>query len=305
MSVPGRRLRGTLALVALAAGCGDPEPAPPSETPGARPPGAGAQEVGDGFPVELLDDEGRQVVLDRAPARIVSLVPSATRALLAMGLGRALVGRTDYDRQAELADRPSVGGGLEPSAERLVALAPDLVVRFAAESDRATPGHLDRAGIPHVAVAPERIEDVRRILRLLGRATGRRSEARALRERMDEELSAVARAVEGAPRPRVAFLLGGDPPWVAGPGTYLDELIGVAGGRNAFADLDFRYGPVSIEEVLRRDLDLILALPDGRIPSALSEVPVRRTSAQLQTPDHRVGDSARMIGRILHPERFP
>jgi len=287
-------------LVGFLASCGGDGP-----VPGAGDASPDAPAAHPHFPVTVEDDEGRTVTLEHPPERIIALVPSATEALRAMGHQELLVGRTDFDRDPELAHLPSVGGGLEPSPERLIALEPDLVVRFAAESDRVTPVHLDRAGIAHLAIRPDRIRDIRRILRLLGEVTGHPDEARDLVEAMDRELDQVATQVRDAPRPRVAFLLGGDPPWLVGPGTFLHELLEVAGARNAFQDLEGNYAPVSVEEVVRREVELILALEGARVPGALSRLPLRRVPDRVQAPGHRVGESARTVARILHPELFP
>jgi len=289
----------SLLSLALLTGCGGDGHAPEA------PDGAGPTNDTSGFPVAIVDDEGARISLSAAPTRIVSLVPSSTEILRAIGLTDHLVGRTDFDTDPDLAHLPSVGGGLEPSPERLISLEPDLVIRFGGESDRATPGHLDRSGIPHIAVRPDRIRDIRRIIALLGDATGRPESADSLLQVMDEELEALTRAVEGVSRPSVAFVLGGDPPWLVGPDTYLNELLELAGARNAFTDVGRDYAPMSVEEILRREVDLLLALPDARIPSALRDLPLRRVPGELQLPDHRVARSARILARTLHPERFP
>jgi iron complex transport system substrate-binding protein len=289
-----------LVLLAGSSGCGE---GPETDEQG---PGASRAVEGTGdFPLTVVDDEDRRWTFQTSPQMILSLVPSATDALRAMGLEDRLVGRTDYDTDPALAHLPSVGGGLEPSPERLISISPDLVVRFAAESDRATPAHLDRAGIPHLAVRPDQVDDIRRAIGLLGRVTGRSFEADSLIRALDRELAEVAGAVEGAPRPRVAFLLGGDPPWLVGPGTFLHEILEVAGGENVFSDLENRYAPVSVEELVRRTPEVLITFPNARIPIGLEGVPVRRVPAELQTPGYQVAASARILARALHPERFP
>jgi iron complex transport system substrate-binding protein len=291
----GRTLRALppiFLLVPLLAGCAeDPgleRPAPPPEGP---------------FPLVLTDDGGTEVVLEAEPVRILSLVPAATEVLEALGLGPRLVGRTDYDGDPWLAHLPSVGGGLHPSMERLVSLEPDLVIRFEGESDRATPDALDRAGIPHLSVRPDTIGDIRRMIRTLALATDHLDEGEALVEELWSELARVERLVRDEPPVRVAFLLGGDPPLVAGRGTFVHELLEVAGAVNVFADAGLLYVPVSVEEVVRRRPALLLA-PDGaQIPTGLSHLPLRRVPPDVQSPGHRVGGSAVEIARVVHPER--
>lgn len=255
-----------------------------------------------GYPVEITDDAGRTLRLEAPPERILSLVPSATEVLTALGVRDRIVGRTDYDLDPALAALPSVGGGLEPSQERIVGLRPDLVVHFHSEADIGTPRLLDRAGIPRLVVRPDDIADIRRIIALLGQSVDRRAEAAELIAGIDRDLDEIAERVQSAPKRRAAFLLGGDPPLVAGEGTYLHELIEVAGGENVFADTGELYAPVSLETFVRRGVELVLVLGEAGAPPALKDLPVHVVPAQL--PGLSVGEHARAIARIFHPELF-
>ena len=256
------------------------------------------------YPLQLVDDAGARHTFEAAPGRMISLVPSATEALLAMALDDRLVGRTDYDRMPELTDLPSVGGGLQPNLEILVSLDLDLVIRFAGGSDLATAQRLTELGIPHFAVQPDGIEDVLSIIRDLGRITGASDAAEALLSEIQIDLDDVARRVATLSNPRVAYLLGGDPPWVAGPGTYIDELIALAGGRNVFDDLGPLYAPVSMEALLDRDLDLILLSNGLPEPPPLAHVPSAVLPASVEIPGPGLGQAARDIARLIHPGAF-
>lgn len=292
----GRRgpFHAALLLSALLSGCsGD-------EAPQVLPSGGDGESP---YPLSLRDDAGRDVVVEGEPMRIVSLVPAATGILQALDLDERLVGRTDFDTDPALAHLPSVGGGLHPSVERLVSLDPDLVIRFEGESDQATGAALDAAGILHIGVRPDTIGDIRRMIRTLARITDTTEKGEDLLSRVDGELDRVRKLVEAETRVRVAFVLGGDPPWVVGRGTFLHELLDVAGGDNVFSDTGPLYAPVSVEEIIRRRPALLLA-PDGaRIPTALSHLPIRRVPPDVQSPGHRVGGSAVDVARALHPER--
>lgn len=288
-----------LPALLLVAACGGEEgpPRTASGVAGERGEASGA--------VRITDDAGRPVVLPRPPERVVSLVPSATEILLALDASDRLVGRTDYDTVPPLDTLPSVGGGLHPSLERLISLRPDLVIRFAGASDRETPRRLDALEIPHLAVRPDGIPDVRGMIRTLGRVVGRRVAADSLLAAMDSTLADVASRVRHRPPRRVAFVLGGSPPWVAGPGTFVDQLLTLAGGENVFSDLGELYGPVSPETFVARPLELILAVEGAEVELPMDDVPLRRVSPEIQTPGPDLGRAALELARILHPEAFP
>jgi iron complex transport system substrate-binding protein len=294
------RLSRAAFLVALiVAGCGAPDGdgAPPSRDE------AAARGSVAGFPRTVRDDAGRDVLLPAPPERIVSLVPSATTILLALGQESAFVGRTDFDDAPALSGLPSVGGGLGASTETIVSLRPDLVVRFDAASDPHTPRQLDAAGVPHLAIRPDGIDDVFRIIGLLGEAVGRAEAADSIRTAVQGELDQVSARVAGAPRRRVA-ILGGNPPLAAGPGTFLHELVEIAGGTNALADAGTLYSPVSVEVLLSRDLDLLLVSEGTSLPSALHALPSARIPPDVELPGLGLGASARTLAEILHPDRF-
>ncbi len=256
------------------------------------------------YPVQLIDAAGTLHTFEAAPLRIVSLVPSATEALLEMGVANHLVGRTDYDRVPELAGLPSVGGGLQPNLEILVSLDLDLVIRFAGESDLATAERLTALGIPHFAVQPDGIEDVLTIIGNLGRIMGASDAADSMLREIRGALTDVARRVAELPEPRVVYILGGDPPWVAGPGTYIDELMTVAGGKNVFDDLGPLYAPVSMEALLARELDLILLSEGLTPPSLLAHVRSAVLPGSVEIPGPGLGRAARDIAVLMHPGAF-
>jgi len=256
------------------------------------------------FPLTITDASGSSLVFQVPPTKIVSLVPSATRTLQALGAQRLLVGRTEYDTGSALAYLPSVGGGLGPSLETLVALEPDLVIRFAGESDPSTPSRLDDLGVRHLAIRLDRIADVRSLIGDLGALTGSEGRAGELVAEMDATLHEIQQRVKERPRVRVAYILGGNPPWVAGPGTFIDELLTAAGGENAFSDLATLYGAVSPEEFLVREIDLFLAPEGGEVSLPSSGSPLVRVSPGLELPGPDLAEAAWHLAGLLHPEVF-
>lgn len=287
----------TLLALALTAACGE-GPEPRGDASPAFPASSAS--------VEVVDAEGRTVALATPARRVVSLVPSITGTVVALGAGDRLVGRTDYDTEPAVLELPTVGGGLGPDLESLAALDPDLVIRFAGESDRATPDRLDDLGIPHLAVRPDRVADVFTIVDWVGRLLGREDAAAELNTRLEEQLEAIRTEVSGRAPVRAAWLMGGSPPWTAGEGTYIDELITLAGGVNALDDVGALYGAVSPEVVATRDIDVVLLSEGAEVDARLLEGRrVVRLPPSVQQPGPGLGEAARAVADALHGVERP
>ena len=212
--------------------------------------------------VIVIDDAGREIRLPRPAQRIVSLVPSVTETIVVLGAADRLVARTRYDLDAALADLPSLGGGLDPSVEAIVDLAPDLVVAWNARDDRILGPRLRAAGIP---VYSAEIQDTTAIFSTfdrIGRLTGRRAAADSLAAALRDSLRAVAADVPPGHRPTAIYLIVGDPPRVAGAMTFIGQALAVAGADPAFPDLAEPWPTVSLESVVARDPELVV-LPIG------------------------------------------
>jgi ABC-type Fe3+-hydroxamate transport system substrate-binding protein len=251
--------------------------------------------------VSVLDAEGHEVLLPHPARRVVSLVPSATQTLRALGAGDVVVGRTDYDTAAWIASRPSVGGGLEPNLEDIVALKPDLVVRFAGSQDPHTAARLDELGIPQLAVRPDHVEDIYRTAEMLGAATDFQHAADSLVAWIRDGLSAATKRAATLPRVRFAYVLGGTPPWVSGPGTYIDQVISMVGGDNVFSDLDALYSAVSPEELLTRRIQVVLVPSLSAFDSSLAPgARVAVVGGVLEIPGPGVVDAAYHVANLLH-----
>ncbi|HUP00329.1 MAG TPA: helical backbone metal receptor [Gemmatimonadota bacterium] len=280
--------------------------------------------------IRVRDDAGRIVRLDRAARRIVSLVPSVSESIVAIGAGSHLVGRTRYDTAPELAGLPSVGGGLDPSLEALVALRPDLVIGWDAAQYRGLAPGLGTVGIPFYAA---RIEDTTGVFRTLERLgvlldarRGADRVARALRDTLAAVAAQADAARGGAPRPAVFYLLPGDPPQTAGSDTFIGQIIRIAGGEPAFPELPGDWPEVSLEAVLARQPDIVIIPeeedgeavlarlvrgPGWREMEAVREGRVIAVPADLfQRPGPGLGEAARFladtfarIGRRTRAER--
>ena len=261
-----------------------------------------------GAPVEdreaslrVTDASGTIVALPGPAQRIVSLVPSATQTLRAIGAEGALVGRTDFDLVAWAAGVPSVGGGIEPNLETIVALEPDLVIRFEGPQDPRTPQRLDELGIAHLAVRPDHIEDIYQTARILGVVTGHAEAADSLVAKIQRDLLALSERAAAFSRRRVVYVLGGTPPWVSGPGTYIDEILSLVGGDNVFRDLRVLYSSVSPEQLLTRDIEVVLHSGASTFdPSLTPGARVVDIGDALEIPGPDVAEAAYHVAELLH-----
>lgn len=206
-----------------------------------------------------------------ASRRIVSLSPNATAVLEALGVSRELVGVTRYCRVPAGSTPTVIGGLLDPSAEAVLALRPDLLVR-AAVRDKSFPERMARYGIPCVELFPESYENLKRDVALLGEKTGRRERADAILRRWDEAERAVADALARRPRPRAPRVLIAWGEVFAGRASYLDALVRICGGENAAPASARAWPTLSKETLVAANADLLIRVgPDG--PARLTPAP--------------------------------
>ena len=268
-----------------------------------------------------LDDFGHPVPIPAtpaaAPARIVSLNPTTTELLFALGAGPRLVGRTRFDLWPDSARLvPDVGDGIRPNVERVLAARPALVVLYASADNAAAAARLADAGIPTLALKVDRVADFRRAALLLGAAIGDTARARAVVDSVNASLDRVRRATAPLPKPRVFYALYDSPLYTIGAGSFLDELLTIAGGRNVYGDATQPSPQVALEDVMRRDPDVILAAR-ASVPKILASPawrPLRAVrerhvyavdDALVERPSVRLGEAARHLARVLHPAVTP
>ncbi len=215
--------------------------------------------------LSVRDDAERVVTLPGPARRIVSLSPGSTELLFALGAGPQVVGRTTWCKYPPAALAvPVVGDGLNPNLEAVAARRPDLVVLYRSSLNETAAAQLTRIGIPAVVVRQDRVEDVARAARLLGTLTGHSATG--------DSLAAALTALLRAPRPvlphrvRLVFVVWDNPPMVIGAGSYLDQLVDLAGGVNVFHDIAAASATVSLETLAARDPDAIAVLEDSTPP---------------------------------------
>jgi len=195
-----------------------------------------------------------------AASRIVSINPSLTAMLLALGARDALVGVDDYSarQNPELAELPRVGGLHDTSLEAIVTLAPDLVVLVPSVEQREVRERLTGLGVPHLALDPTSFDDVLAAIEALGRRTGRERAARERVSAIRDARDAMLRERAGRPRVRGVLVLTRDPLYVVGGGSFIDEMLAIAGVENLGRTLAGTYPRASLEWLVAVQPDLIV-----------------------------------------------
>jgi len=261
----------------------------------------------------VRDDFGAPLVIGAAPKRIVSLNPTTTEVLFAIGAGSRVVGRSMYDAFPESALAvPSLGAALRPNVEAIIGANPDLVVLYASQDNRAAADRLRQAGIPTAAFRIDSIAQFERDTRLLGRMTNDSASAARLVDSVRATLDRVRAATQSLARPTVFFHTWDRPLITIGGGSFLNELVDIAGGRNVYADLPGPSGIVTIEDVVRRNPDFVMASPitAAAIRSDARWQAVRAVRAGhvlvfdttiVGRPSVTLGTAARSLADLLHP----
>ena len=253
-----------------------------------------------------------------AVVRIVSLSPSTTEALFAVGAGAQLVGRSRYcDYPPEVLRLPQVGGYVDPSFEAILALRPDLVVGARGPAGSAIADRLAQKGIATFFPETESFTAIDAMLRALGERTGHASDGAAAAAALDARVAKVEAAVAGSPKTRVLLVFGLAPLSVAGPQSFAEELIRRAGGINVVTE-GGAYPTIGVEHVLRLDPDVVVyaammeeraserigkgapgwdkvrAVESGRLVSITDETLLR--------PGPRIDHGLALLARALHPD---
>lgn len=203
-----------------------------------------------------LDDAGRSVTLERAPVRIVSLSPAITELLFALGAGDRVVGRTQWGKDpAEALMVPSVGDGLNPNVEVILAQRPDLVLFYASAANKSAIDRLEALGVATASIRIDRLTDLVRASRFLGDLLGARPVADSLTEEFQRRLDRVT--VLTGRRPTVLIVAWDNPPIVIGESSFLSEIVHRAGGENVFGDEARPSLTVSLETIASRQPDIV------------------------------------------------
>lgn len=301
-------------------------PPPPSPTVAASPtsapsPTAAPTTSASTYPLSFQDDHKRSITVVGQPKRIVSLAPSCTEILFAVGAGQQVVAVDQFSNYpATAASKPKVGG-LQANLEQILALNPDLVCAAGITPDSLIQS-LGQAKVTVVVLDAQTIPQVLGDITLAGRVVGHPAIGNKVAADVQSRISAAEEKVAGAARPRVYDELDAtDPskPYTVGPGSFVDGLITAAGGQNVFSQAQSPYPQVNLEEVLHLDPQIIL-LSDAQYGVTAASVGKRVGWAGITAvknhavypidadlvsrPGPRIADAVEAMAKLFHPNRF-
>ncbi len=271
--------------------------------------------------VEVTDDLGRSVVIEGLPETIVSLAPSNTEILFALGLDEEIVGVTDFcDYPLEAEQNPKVGGFSTPDLEKIVALDPDLILVTSMHKEGAIPA-LEGKGLTVLGVEPGNLSEMMDSIQMVGEVTGRQEQASTLVNDMKGRIDLVTDKTAELEKPRVFFVTWHDPLYSVGSGTVIHELISKAGGKNIFGDIT-GHKVVDLEKVIERNPGVIVTstghgeaedkpLEWAKTEQRLSGTGARKNDRIYQVNADLVGragpritDGLEWMAHFIHPDTF-
>ncbi len=275
------------------------------------------------YPSTFTDDLGRNVTLFKTSEKIVSLVPSSTEIVFAVGAGDKVVGVTRYDvYPPELVDKlkagtiVSVGGGFDPDIEKIAALKPDIILVDGPSHVGSKPlTKLKELGFTIVALNANSIEGVLKDIRLVGKIVGNTAQADNVMATMNAKINFVVSKTSNAPKVKVYIENWPDPLFSVGLGYLQNEMVEKSGGINIFSDLTGS-GQVNAEAVIERNPDVIImfhnqtGIGDLRNRPGWDQINAVKNNKVFQmtgyegAPNPRIADSLLKMAKFIHPELF-
>ncbi len=249
--------------------------------------------------------------------RVISLSPSISGVLVALGVGDALVGSDRFSRRLPgLEEVPSLGGLFAPDLERTIELRPTLVLGVGSEQQRSFFEQLRARGVSVHEFDPHTLPEVLASFRQIGELVGRESEGAALVASIVGDLDVIAAATAAYTRKSVALVVNREPLYIVAGGSFVSELIRIAGGENVFGDLEAPYPQVALETLAERRPDVLI---DTTYPRLDDDSDARRywsrfawigrveliPTGVVTVPGAELASAARMIQTALLAERTP
>ena len=267
-------------------------------------------------PLEVKDGVGRTLTLKAPPRRIISLAPSVTEMLYALGAAGRIVGITDFCPAPPGPAAPGrIGGIVNPDLERILSLKPDLAVATTSGNYAEDRDRLERLGVPVFTCDTPDVPSVFATLESLGRLLGIEESSGPLAASLRARLEAVERRVAGRPRPRVLFLIWGEPILAPGRDAFITDALRRAGADSISASSPSRWAEYDLETILVERPEVILTVPDNRsFAAAIGSEPewapvpavkngrVHVVGDAIQHPGPAIVDGIEEIARLLHPE---
>ncbi|MBN1690165.1 MAG: cobalamin-binding protein [Dehalococcoidia bacterium] len=277
------------------------------------------------YPLTVTDDLGRKVVITSLPKRIVSLAPSNTEILFALGLEDSIVGVTDYCDYPDAAkSKTRVSGYSTPDLERLVSLEPDLIVAESIHEKTALPA-LEQLGMTVYVTEALTIDSIKNDISVLGKITGKTGAASRVLDTMNYKINSVVSKTQNLgseQRLKVLYVNWHDPIWTMGRNNYINDVIEKAGGNNIYADDFEKSRAVSLESVIAKNPQVIFVSGMGTTGDVVyngitSEVRLYNVDAVLnnriykmgdanliERPGPRIADGLLQVSKMIHPEAF-
>ncbi len=263
----------------------------------------------------IRDEVGREVSVPDHPHRLICLAPSITDTVYRLGHGDDIVGVTDYTKYPpEAAQKPSIGGLINPSLEKLASLRPDLVLAIGDLNSFDLVRSIEQLRVPVFVIQPHGIEGIYRSIESIGTALNQRESAMALIAELRRRENAVRARVADKKTPSVFYLLWADPIMTAGKGAFITELIEVAGGRSVTKDLANEWPRISLEALIERHPEYVLmergspvtlaALqqqPSWRSLDAITKGRVLYVDDRINFPSPLAFDALEDLAKQLHP----
>jgi len=251
-------------------------------------------------------------------ARVVSFAPSLTEILFELGAGDLLAGRTARcNSPAEAGNAEIIGEYMRPDLERVMFLKPDLILTTKTGARKGIVVRFEKLGIPVFVSDSKDIVAIFDLIEKVGELLGRQDESKALSARLRSRQRALQEILVGLKKPTVLFVVGLKPLIVAGGKSFVGSLVREAGGKNIAEDSFLPYAKFSIEEVIKKDPDLIVVLnkecagekdclEEWKRFSILKAVKNDRVyyldADLLARPSPRIVEALEKLATILHPE---
>lgn len=277
------------------------------------------EENGNNYPMEVTDAFGNTVTLEKQPTRIISLAPSHTEILYSLGLDDKIVGVTTYcDYPEEAKSKEKVGDAMAVNVERVIELNPDLVIQYG-PGNEDTNNKIKDAGIPILSYEPESIDEVIELINEIGKITGTGRAATILTTDMMAKRDYIITKVQNVEKPKVFYEIWNEPLMAAGPGSFIDELINLAGGENIANDAKGEYPEFELEQLIERNPDVYLSSKDFE-EKTIESIKSREGYDSINAikndrvyllepnitsrPGPRIVEGLELIAKAIHPELF-